>query len=256
MSVGSSSTPEHLEEQAGVAREQVDRTLEALERRFSVKRRPVGAAAGAPQTFKNAVSAASKAVCPSITTVIRFDHAHVLAAFRRYRTYLPGPRKRAMVANISLALEIHAQLEEEIFYPALFAAGWSTDDLDKGINEHDQMQVLINALRELSPSEAAFDQTFHELIRLVLHHIADEETTLLPFAEVHLREHLQKLGWQMSVRRLELLKTHKARAVITTAVTFPVLSGALMLGTLYAGWRVLKVITRSRNEQRHRRRPS
>jgi len=238
-----STAADHLEEQAGVAREQVDRTLEALERRFYVNRRRAGAAPGAsPKTLRTAFSAASRAVSPGITTVIRFDHAHVLAAFRRYRTYLPGPRKRAMVANISLALEIHAQLEEEIFYPALFAAGWSTDDLDKGITEHDQMQSLIQRLREMSPRESAFDQTFHELIRLVLHHIADEETTLLPFAEVHLRDHLHELGWQMSVRRLELLKSHKARAVITTAVTFPILTGVLVLGTLFGGWRALKAL--------------
>lgn len=244
-SVGSTTT-DRLEEQAGVAREQVDRTLEALERRFSVKRR-VGATPHKASTFRTAISDASRAVSPGITTVIRFDHAHVLAAFRRYRTYLPGPRKRAMAANISLALEIHAQLEEEIFYPALFSAGWSTDDLDKGIIEHDQMQSLIQRLRELSPRETEFDQTFHELIRLVLHHIADEETTLLPFAEVHLRDHLQKLGWQMSVRRLQLLKSHKTRAVLTTAVTFPIFSGVLVLGTLYAGWRGLRAITRSRH---------
>ena len=238
------STAEHLEEQAGVAREQVDRTLEALERRFSAKRR-VGATPGAPHgALRTALSDASRSVCPSITTVIRFDHAHVLAAFRRYRTYLPGPRKRAMVANISLALEVHAQLEEEIFYTALFAAGWSTDELDKGITEHDQMQSLIQRLRELTPREAEFDRTFHELIRLVLHHIADEETTLLPFAEVHLRDHLQKLGWQMSARRLQLLKSHKTRAVVTTAVTFPIATTVLMLGTVYAAWRTLKGLAR------------
>jgi len=246
-SVGSNAT-DRLEEQASVAREQVDRTLEALERRFSVKRRRVGAAPGAaPTRFATAFGKASRAICPGITTLIRFDHAHVLAAFRRYRTYLPGPRKRAMVANISLALEIHAQLEEEIFYPALFAAGWSTDDLDKGITEHDQMQALIHGLREMSPRESVFDATFHELIRLVLHHIADEETTLLPFAEVNLRDHLQKLGWQMSVRRLELLKSHKARAALTTAVTFPILTGALVLGTLITGWRALRAISRLRH---------
>ena len=244
-SVGTNAT-DRFEEQASVAREQVDRTLEALERRFSVKRRRAGAAPGAaPTMLRTVLGNASRAICPSITTLIRFDHAHVLAAFRRYRTYLPGPRKRAMVANISLALEIHAQLEEEIFYPALFAAGWSTDDLDKGITEHDQMQALSHRLRELSPRESLFDATFHELIRLVLHHIADEETTLLPFAEVNLRDHLQKLGWQMSVRRLELLKRHKARAAITTAVTFPILTGALVLGTGFTGWRALKLVTRS-----------
>lgn len=51
--------------------------------------------------------------------MIRLDHMHVLAAFHRYHATSPVWRKRAIVNSICAALEIHAQLEEEIFYTAL-----------------------------------------------------------------------------------------------------------------------------------------
>jgi hypothetical protein len=58
---------------------------------------------------------------PTITSMIRLDHMHVLAAFHRYHATSPWWRKRAIVNSTCAALEIHAQLEEEIFYPALAA---------------------------------------------------------------------------------------------------------------------------------------
>ena len=107
------------------------------------------------QRFGAAASRASKWSSPEITTMIRLDHTHVLAAFRRYRSYLSGARKRALVANACLGLELHAQLEEEIFYPALFAKGSAAEDLDRGFEEHDQMRSLIQRLRQMSPAGRA-----------------------------------------------------------------------------------------------------
>ncbi len=49
--------------------------------------------------------------------MIRLDHTHVLALFRRFNRSASIRRKEAIVANACLALEIHATLEEEIFYP-------------------------------------------------------------------------------------------------------------------------------------------
>ena len=56
---------------------------------------------------------------PTITNMIRMDHTHVLMLFRRFKPDTSLARKKALVANACLALEVHAQLEEEIFYPAL-----------------------------------------------------------------------------------------------------------------------------------------
>jgi len=236
----SSTNPADLEQQANATREEVDRTLEAIENRFSVRRKidAASAAIGA------AANRASKWASPEITTMIRLDHTHVLAAFRRYRGYLSGARKRALVANACLGLELHAQLEEEIFYPALFAQGNDAKDLNRSIEEHDHMRSLIQRLRQMSPRDANYDGVFCELVRVALHHVADEETTLLPLAEVRLKDQLRELGWKMTVRRFELLKPHMGEAATTTVMTFPVLTGAAVAGLCMAAWLLFRGTTK------------
>ncbi len=61
--------PAHIERHIDATRQEVDRTLGELQSRLSVRRR---------------MSAALDSMTPDITRMIRLDHAHVLAAFRRY----------------------------------------------------------------------------------------------------------------------------------------------------------------------------
>ena len=126
-------------------------------------------------------------VTPGITAMIRMDHSHVLALLRRYKPAVSRGRKAALVTNACLALEIHAQLEEEIFYPALRAVIGDDPMLQKSEPEHDAMRGVIGELRVRMDGGAigdpAFDEMFLDLIRLVIHHVADEETRLLPAAE-------------------------------------------------------------------------
>jgi len=95
---------------------------------------------------------------PRITTMIKLDHTHVLAAFHRYRTDGPHWRKAAIVNTICAALEIHAQLEEEIFYPALRAANPTAMALDKSVPEHEAMRESIGKLRGMDPGATAYDE--------------------------------------------------------------------------------------------------
>jgi hypothetical protein len=140
---------------------------------------------------------------PSITNMIRMDHAHVLTTFHQYGADSSARVKKGLVDSVCVALEIHAQLEEEIFYPALRAVGDSAT-LQKSVPEHDQMRRLIAQLRKLEPGDASYDETFYELMNSVMHHVADEETLLLPAAEQVLADRLGELGARMTKRRLQL----------------------------------------------------
>lgn len=179
-------------------------------------------------------------VSPSITSMIRLDHKHVLAIFRRYSAETSSRRKQALVGNACLALEIHAQLEEEIFYPALQAAVQGDDILDKSVAEHDEMRRLIALLRAQRVGDPAFEAALLELMREVMHHVADEETALLPLAERVLARELGSLGVQMTRRRMALLKPHAGEAIATTARAFPVASVLLGAGALALGALVLR----------------
>lgn len=220
--------PAHIERHIDATRQEVDRTLGELQSRLSVRHR---------------MSAVLDSMTPDITRMIRLDHAHVLAAFRRYRSRLPQARKRAIVGNACLALEAHAQLEEEIFYPAMRKIAAAGEILDKSVPEHDEMRALICSLRGMEPFDAAYDGTFRKLIRTVLHHVADEETVLLPLAEEMMPDALGHLGRLMTRRRIELLRPHAAEAATTTIRTFPVGAAAAAAGVLAVGWLLVRGLT-------------
>jgi iron-sulfur cluster repair protein YtfE (RIC family) len=179
---------------------------------------------------------------PRISTMIKLDHAHVLAAFHRYRTDAPRWRKAALVNTICAALEIHAQLEEEIFYPALRAAKPTATVLDKSVPEHNSMRESIAKLRTMDPMTPGYDGTVMELMREVIHHVADEETILLPMAEDVLASELRNLGARMNARRLQLVASRPAELAINSAGAFPILTfslASLFLLAVLAGSRTI-----------------
>jgi hemerythrin superfamily protein len=172
------------------------------------------------------VNAVAARIAPSITTMIRMDHAHAFALFHRYKADTSNGRKRALMTNACLALEIHAQLEEEIFYPALRRLIGEDEVLAKSGPEHDEMKLLIGELRSrLAAADhvaVTVDDTFLKLMRAVIHHVADEETHLLPTAERLMKAQLKELGAEMTKRRVELLKPHAGEIAISAARSFPV----------------------------------
>ncbi len=171
---------------------------------------------------------------PNITTMIRMDHTHVLSTFHQYRPASRPEVKRGLVQAACMALEIHAQLEEEIFYPAVMELS-SNELLKKNVPEHDEMRRLITLLRGMEPTDVRYDDTFMELMRDVLHHVADEETIMLPEAERLLQDHLGELGLRMTRRRMQLLAPRAGEMATNMARAMPASSVALTLGLLATG---------------------
>ena len=172
---------------------------------------------------------AVKPFVPTVTNMIRADHTHVLATFHQYEIDTSPGTKKALVNTICLALEIHAQLEEEIFYPAMRDVARDAGVVAKSVPEHDEMRRLIARVREMEPQDAGFDATVMELMRDVLHHVADEETILLPDAERVLADRLEELGAAMTKRRLELVAPRTLELAWSQARALPasnVLMGA------------------------------
>ncbi len=179
-------------------------------------------------------------VAPSATSMIRMDHTHVLSTFHRYKPDTPAQNKKGLVSMICTALEIHAQLEEEIFYPAMRALPDGSALVDKSLPEHEQMKRLIDELRGLEPDSSGYDDKVMALMRDVMHHVADEETRLLPEAERLLSDRLGELGAQMTKRRIELTAPRMGEIAkdtmrATSTGTMVMLAGALVAGTYLLG---------------------
>ncbi|HYD95934.1 MAG TPA: hemerythrin domain-containing protein [Noviherbaspirillum sp.] len=172
---------------------------------------------------------------PTITNMIRMDHTAVLETFHQYEIDSNPQTKKALVNTVCLALEIHAQLEEEIFYPAMRVVSSEKSVVEKSVPEHNEMRRLIALLRSMDATNPVYDQTFMELMRNVLHHVADEETTLLPEAEQMLAGRLGELGAEMTKRRMQLMAPRAGELAANTMRNFPTSSMLVAAGAVIAG---------------------
>jgi iron-sulfur cluster repair protein YtfE (RIC family) len=94
------------------------------------------------------------------------------------------PTRDSAVRSLCAALEIHALVEEEFFYPAVRQFGVNSTDLpalSKSQEEHDHMRELIKSVR-------AQDASVAKPVNAVMHHVADEETQPLALAERELEK--------------------------------------------------------------------
>ncbi len=138
--------------------------------------------------------------------LLKADHTHVKAIFKKYQTLVDnGGSKRekmALVKDACNALAVHAQIEEEIFYPALQGAA-ENSELAEAFVEHDCAKDLIGQLEQMSDDQAIFDAKFVVLGEQVKHHIDEEEEELFSKAR-KAKLDLQALGMQMLARKEEL----------------------------------------------------
>ena len=189
------------------------------------------------------MSAIASKLSPPITSMIRLDHTQAVSVIHQYTQYKTPRTRQALAETLCLALEIHAQLEEEIFYPAMQRVEHGEPVLEKSVPEHDEMRRLIGKLRASSPHDDGYDETVAELMRDVLHHVADEESTLLPQAERLLgKEKLCELGAQMTKRRLELVGPKSLTIAKNTARGFsesPVVMAGLLIAAGYVAKRMV-----------------
>lgn len=170
-----------------------------------------------------------QALMPSVTNMIRLDHTHAMSTFHQYKRDTPPRAKRGLADHLCLALEIHAELEEQVFYPALRAADPQFDS-QHSVEDHQEMRALIERARSADEHTSALDEAVQALMRVVMHHVADEETQVLPAAEACMPERLGELGWQMTKLRTRLVARQAPPIASSTARALSGNKVALALG--------------------------
>lgn len=76
------------------------------------------------------------------------------------------------------------------------------------------MRRLIARVRSYGPGDVAQRDALCELMRAVMHHVADEETVLLPAAERHRARGMPALGARMVERRFQLSRPNATQAAV------------------------------------------
>lgn len=128
--------------------------------------------------------AKQSATVPAVVEMMKDDHKKVKGLFDEFESAEGGEQAGIALTAIH-ELEIHAELEETLIYPAVREAIDDTDMMNEAVEEHHLVHVLIAELKKLKPSDKKFHAKFCVLSELVKHHIEEEEGEMLPKAERH-----------------------------------------------------------------------
>lgn len=113
-----------------------------------------------------------------IVAMLKADHKKVKKAFKDFEKMDPqeDPEScRALVEQTLAEIEVHAELEEQIFYPAARGAVKEEDLLDEAEVEHMTAKVLIEQLKGMGPEQEKYAATFKVLGEYINHHVQEEE---------------------------------------------------------------------------------
>jgi hypothetical protein len=144
--------------------------------------------------------------------MLKNDHERVQALFQRFERARGGSQKERIAQTICDELKLHAQLEEELFYPAARAAIDDNDLLNEAEVEHASAKDLIAQIESSSPSDPKYDALVTVLGEYIRHHVKEEEGEM--FKKVRRSElDLVDLAERMQARKRSLQGGPASRAV-------------------------------------------
>lgn len=112
------------------------------------------------------------------------DHKAVQKQFKEFEKLKEedgaDDEKGRLVQQVCMALTIHAQIEEEIFYPAVREAIGDDDLMDEAEVEHMGAKDTIAQLESMEPGDELYDAKFTVLGEYVAHHIKEEQDEMFP----------------------------------------------------------------------------
>jgi hemerythrin-like domain-containing protein len=138
--------------------------------------------------------------------MLKADHEKVLDLFKQYTAASDEHTKRGIAEEVFFELDTHAQLEEQLFYPAFEeeADAEGEELVEEARKEHQAVKDLMEELRSLAAQDTPFDTKFRELRQKVEHHIEEEETEMFPLAEAELEDEMNELTEEMQELKREL----------------------------------------------------
>lgn len=138
--------------------------------------------------------------------LLKADHRQVEEWFGQFESTRSDDRKKKLAAQICQALEVHTQIEAEIFYPAFLEATEEEDMHHEAEVEHDSAKKLIAEIEGSGPDDEYYDAKVKVLSEMIKHHVNEEEQRGGMFAKARESDmDLKALGEQLAVRKQELM---------------------------------------------------
>ncbi|HZY19550.1 MAG TPA: hemerythrin domain-containing protein [Ramlibacter sp.] len=146
------------------------------------------------------------------------DHRAVKKMFKEFeeltqsRARSAGQKKMDLARQICLELTVHAQIEEEIFYPALRAAIKETDLLDEAEVEHQSAKDLIAQIQAAPEPDDKFEAMVKVLGEYIDHHVKEERSDIFTKARASRKLDLVGMREELETRKEELMSEMGATA--------------------------------------------
>ena len=142
-------------------------------------------------------------------TMLKADHRRVHDLFTQYESAGDISTKQMLAEQVFTALEVHAQLEDNVFYPAYetMTGKNGTQLVADSRLAHEHVKELLIELQDIDLDEETFEAKFQELMHTVTQHVAQEEDEMFPKAEQILADQLADLREEMMALKQQLMTT-------------------------------------------------
>ena len=148
------------------------------------------------------------------TDLLKKQHKEVKALFKKIENTEGARERRRLMNEISIALEGHTAIEEEMFYPAV--RGLETQKAEEMVleafEEHRVVKLVLAELPQVDPADERFEAKMTVLSELVEHHADEEEEEMFKTAKKIGDDELEDLGTRMEARFEEVAGQGRRRA--------------------------------------------
>jgi iron-sulfur cluster repair protein YtfE (RIC family) len=137
--------------------------------------------------------------------LLKKDHKKVSQLFKEIEA-ASGQTKKEIFARLKTELDVHANVEERIFYPALENKDEARDITLEAYEEHKVVKDLLGELESSNAPEDEWDAKLTVLKENVEHHVEEEEGELFSKARQALsKQEIEKLGVEMEAEKASQL---------------------------------------------------
>jgi hemerythrin superfamily protein len=150
----------------------------------------------------DASRASTEEVVTDALGLLKRDHKLVDELFNEFQQ-AAQQQLDPMARRICKLLRIHAQIEEEIFYPAARRIVSDASLLDTAEREHAEAKASIARIESLTSEDPTFKSSLATLAQAVRTHVAKEEETVFPQLQGKLD--LVSIGIALAERRDTLM---------------------------------------------------
>ncbi len=144
--------------------------------------------------------------------LLKQDHEKVSGMFEKLdeTTERAIKTREELFTRLKQELDVHARIEETIFYPAIVDADETREITLEGIEEHNVVKQLLEELDSLPKETEQWTAKLTVLKENVEHHVEEEEGEMFKKArKVLSKQQVEDLGAQMEAAKKQMSATAK-----------------------------------------------